>query len=69
VTAVAILAVSLALAVGWLAGHRTARVRLVFIGGTPQQDDAAFIADEAARFWQLVNSLDLPDPDDPRNAP
>ncbi|MFF2852629.1 hypothetical protein ACFVT5_41010 [Streptomyces sp. NPDC058001] len=56
----------LALACGGIIGHRTARIRHVVIGGTRERDDAAFLADERARFWQLVNGLDLPD--DPRSA-
>lgn len=51
----------LCLAAGAIVGHRTARIRIIVIGGTPQQDDEAFLADETARFWQLVNTIDLTD--------
>ncbi|WP_322501795.1 hypothetical protein TR631_33735 [Streptomyces rochei] len=52
----------------WCLGHRTARIRVIFIGATAQQDQAAIAADETARFWQLVDSLDHDHPDDPRSS-
>ncbi|MGK9463959.1 hypothetical protein ACSLFT_28595 [Streptomyces sp. G6] len=51
----------LAIATGWCWGHRTARVRVIFVGATQAQDDESFLADEAVRFWQLVNTIDLTD--------
>ncbi|PZT70161.1 hypothetical protein DN402_31575 [Streptomyces sp. SW4] len=53
-------------AVCFTIGHRTARVRFIVIGATAEQDQAALLADETARFWQLVQTLDLPD--DPEKA-
>ncbi|MDN3244122.1 hypothetical protein [Streptomyces sp. ZSW22] len=52
----------------WTLGHRTARTRVIVIGATAQQDEAALAADETARFWQLADSLDHPDTDDPRSS-
>lgn len=54
----------LALATGWCWGHLTARVHLILVAGTPAQDEAAFLADERARFDELVADLDLNDPKD-----
>ncbi|MFK0124916.1 hypothetical protein ACIQSP_16565 [Streptomyces nigra] len=54
----------LALSAGWCWGHATARVRHVPIGATAEEDDEAFIADERARFDQLVAGLDVPDDHD-----
>lgn len=63
-----VLTALLALAVGWTAGHRTARVRVVVIGATAAQDetalsaaDAAHLAHERARFNDLMAQLDLPE--------
>ena len=57
-------------AICWCAGHRTARVRIVFIGGTEQQDAAAvdaahqaFIEHTRRRFDEMVAGLDLDTPD------
>ncbi|MFJ6566252.1 hypothetical protein ACIQNU_02440 [Streptomyces sp. NPDC091292] len=58
----------LALALGWCWGHRTARIQIIHIGSSPAQDNAAFLAYERARFDEIVNGLDLPGPDEPRNA-
>lgn len=55
----------LALSLGWCWGHLTARVRVVVIGATAAQDDAALSADERARFRQITGYLD--EPDDPRS--
>ncbi|MFM9542290.1 hypothetical protein [Streptomyces turgidiscabies] len=55
-----ILAVTLSGSIGWCWGHATARVRHVPIGGTAEQDDAAFLAHEEARFNDLIAQLDLP---------
>jgi hypothetical protein len=72
-----ILTATLAATAGWCAGHRTARVRVVFIGATRAQDraaldeaHAAFIAHTRRRFDELVAGLDLdiPDSDDPRSS-
>jgi len=61
ITAVPLLAVLLALAVGWVIGHRTARVCVVVVGATAAQDDAALLAHERARWEDLVAQLDVPD--------
>lgn len=61
ITAGPLLAVLLALAVGWVAGHRTARVRVVVVGATAVQDDAVLLAHERARWEDLVAQLDVPD--------
>jgi hypothetical protein len=53
---------------GWCWGHATARVRHIPVGATVGEDDAAFIADERARFDQLVGGIELPDDHDPRRA-
>ncbi|MFD8234032.1 hypothetical protein ACFV20_19390 [Streptomyces sp. NPDC059696] len=65
-----VLTAVLAASAGWCAGHRTARVRIVFIGGTEQQDAAAvdaahqaFIAHTRRRFDEMVAGLDLDTPD------
>jgi hypothetical protein len=58
----------LALAFGWCWGHATARTRIVVIGATAGQDEAVFLADERARFDQLLAGLDLDQPDDPRSS-
>jgi hypothetical protein len=42
-----VLALLLGLTAGWCVGHSTARIRLVFIGATPAQDEAAIAADTA----------------------
>lgn len=66
-----ILTALLALAAGWCAGHRTARVRIVVIGATAEQDAAAVEAAHAAfiehtrrRFDDIVAGLDLNQPDE-----
>ncbi|KFG08123.1 hypothetical protein [Streptomyces scabiei] len=51
----------LLLAVGWCWGHLSARVRVVVVGATATQDDAALLAHERARFDDLVAQLDVPD--------
>lgn len=51
----------LLLAAGWVLGHRTARVRVVVVGATAAQDDAALLAHERARWEDLVAQLDVPD--------
>lgn len=56
-----------ALAAGWLWGHHTARIRYVLVGGT-DLDEAAFLADERARFDQLIADFDQTRPDDPRSS-
>jgi hypothetical protein len=61
ITAGPLLAVLLALAVGWVAGHRTARVRVVVVGATQADDDAALLAHERARWEDLLAQLDVPD--------
>ncbi|MFB6619692.1 hypothetical protein ACFC5H_09140 [Streptomyces rochei] len=61
-----LLAALLALAAGWCWGHRTARIRYVPVGAAARDDDAAFIANERARFDAIVAGLDIPD--DPRSA-
>lgn len=73
ITAGPLLAVLLALAVGWVAGHRTARVRVVVIGATQADDDAALsAADEqllgewSARLDQLTSPFD---PDTTKDQP
>ncbi|MFJ6566579.1 hypothetical protein ACIQNU_04115 [Streptomyces sp. NPDC091292] len=58
----------LALAVGWSLGHRTARIQIIHIGGSAEQDNAAFLADERRRFDQITADLDIPGHDDPRSA-
>ncbi|MFE0800102.1 hypothetical protein [Streptomyces sp. NPDC058812] len=60
----------LAVAAGFTIGHRTARVRVIVIGATAQQDQAAIATAEVERFWQVVDGLDLdlPDTDDPRSS-
>ena len=67
---ITILAVLIALAAGWCCGHRTARIRIVVIGATPAQDQAA-LDEQILTEWrtQLEQHLDHFDiPDDPRNA-
>ncbi|QTU45618.1 hypothetical protein F3K20_12750 [Streptomyces scabiei] len=58
----------LLLAVGWLLGHSTARIRIVNVGATAAEDetaltaaDAAHLAHERARFDDLMAQLDLPE--------
>ncbi|MFJ8146591.1 hypothetical protein ACIQ6R_16190 [Streptomyces sp. NPDC096048] len=58
----------LTLSAGWCWGHRTARVRVIVIGATPQQDQAAIATAEVDRFWQVVDGLNLDHPDDPRSS-
>lgn len=60
-----ILTAVLALSAGWCIGHRTARIVFIPIGGTSAQDDDAFIAEQRARFNQIVAGLDTPDRNDP----
>ncbi|MFZ3558141.1 hypothetical protein [Streptomyces sp. BH055] len=43
----ALVFVLLALAFGWIVGHSTARIRIVFIGATAEQDEAALALDDA----------------------
>lgn len=50
----------------WTLGHRTARVHIVPLCTSCQADKAALLADERARFDELVASLELPD--DPRSS-
>lgn len=57
-------------AICWCAGHRTARIRIIVIGATPQQDaaaidaaHAAYIAQVRRRFDDMVAGLDLNTPD------
>lgn len=61
----------LALSVGWCWGHRTARIRIIVIGATAQQDqaalnaeNAAFIAETRRRFDEQIRGFDLKDPKD-----
>lgn len=61
ITAGPLLGALLALAVGWVLGHRTARVVHVPIGATQADDDAQLLAHERARFNDLIAQLDLPD--------
>jgi hypothetical protein len=68
ITALPLLAAVLLLAVGWVAGHRTARVRVVVVGATRAQDETALAAaDEqllgewSARLDQLTSPFDIPD--------
>jgi len=65
VTAALILAAVLVFAAGWAIGHRTARIRIIPIGALAADDETALLADERARFDQLVAGLDLPN--DPRS--
>ena len=51
----------LLLAVGWVLGHRTARVEVRVIGATQADDDAQLLAHERARFDDLMAQLDLPE--------
>jgi hypothetical protein len=59
----------LALALGWCWGHTTARTVHIPIGAHPDDDEAAWLADERLRFDQLTAGLD-PDQDDdtPRSS-
>lgn len=68
-----LLTVALALAVGWVLGHRTARVVRIPVGATAAEDETALTAaDEqllgewSAHLDTLTSPFDLPD--DPRNA-
>jgi hypothetical protein len=45
----------------WALGHRTARIRVVVIGATAAQDQAAIRADLHARFDAITAGLELPD--------
>lgn len=58
----------LALAAGWIWGHATARIRIVPLCTSCEADEAAVLADERARFDQLVTGLTLDQPDDPRSS-
>jgi hypothetical protein len=65
-----VLTAVLSLAAGAVIGHRTARVRVIVIGATEQQDQAAvdaaqaaFIAHTRRRFDEMVAGLDLNTPD------
>lgn len=53
---------------GWIVGHRTARIRIIPIGAILAEDQTALAAEEVDRFWQIVNHLDLDQPDDPRSS-
>ncbi|MFI2426536.1 hypothetical protein ACH5A7_20975 [Streptomyces sp. NPDC018955] len=60
------------LAVGGTVGHRTARIRIIVIGATAQEDQAALDDDSEQQIleWrtQLEECLDRFDiPDDPRS--
>ncbi|MGW0821800.1 hypothetical protein [Streptomyces sp. NPDC002845] len=59
-------AAALCVALGWYLGRSTAHVRPVVVGATREQDDAAFLADERARFDALIADLDIPDDHNPR---
>lgn len=50
----------------WVLGHRTARVHIVPLCTSCEAAEAALLADERARFDELVASLELPD--DPRSS-
>lgn len=63
-----LLAVLLAAAVGWVLGHRTARVRVVVVGATQADDDAAFLTHERARLDDLI-ARSFPDPDTTKDQP
>ncbi|MEV0015413.1 hypothetical protein [Streptomyces tendae] len=53
---------------GWVLGHRTARIRIIPIGAILTEDQTAIAAEEVDRFWQIVDGLDLDQPDDPRSS-
>lgn len=55
-------------AVCFTIGHRTARIRIIPIGAILDQDQTAIAAEEVDRFWQIVDGLDLDQPDDPRSS-
>ncbi|MFE1205673.1 hypothetical protein ACFW5V_28715 [Streptomyces sp. NPDC058762] len=63
-----ILTAVLAAPAGWVLGHRTARIRIIPIGAILAQDETALAAADVAEFWQIVSSLDLDQPDDPRSS-
>ncbi|MFJ3037748.1 hypothetical protein [Streptomyces tendae] len=63
-----ILTAVLAAPAGWIVGHRTARIRIIPIGAILAQDQAALAAQDVAEFWQIVDHLDLDQPDDPRSS-
>lgn len=70
IAAAPVLAVVVALAVGWVLGHRTARVVHVPVGATAAQDETALSADDeqligewSARLDQLTAPFD---PDTPK---
>lgn len=62
-----LLAVVLALALGWCWGHSTARIHIVPIGATAEQDDAELFAEDRALFDEITAALDVPD--DPERTP
>ncbi|MFD7774298.1 hypothetical protein [Streptomyces sp. NPDC059753] len=62
---ITIITAVLGLSAGWCIGHRSARIVFIPISGSSAQDDAAFIAEQRARFDQIVAGFDLPDQNDP----
>lgn len=63
-----VLACLIALVVGWVWGHRTARVHIVPLCTSCEADEAAILAHDRARFEELVAGLDVTPPDDPRSS-
>lgn len=63
-----VLACMIALAAGWTWGHRTARVHIVPLCTSCEADEVAILADDRARFEELVAGLDVAPPDDPRSS-
>ncbi|WP_333744085.1 hypothetical protein [Streptomyces ardesiacus] len=63
-----ILTAVLAAPAGWMIGHRTARIRIIPIGAVLAEDETALAAQDVAEFWQIVDRLDLDQPDDPRSS-
>lgn len=63
-----LLAAVLGFSLGFLIGHRTARIVHVPIGALAAQDQAALLAAERAQFDALTADLDLPESDDPEQA-
>ncbi|WP_060880605.1 hypothetical protein [Streptomyces scabiei] len=61
-----LLAVALALAVGWILGHRTARIVRIPIGATAVEDETALSAADEQRLGEWSARLDqLTAPFDP----
>jgi hypothetical protein len=64
-----LLALTLGLAAGWYWGHRTARIRIINVGATPDQDHDTLMAEAirdlndacCERWWTAIGTDHDPD--------